>query len=174
MTDSGTPSPTAAPAAQPAATPDAPAQPALWVERTGPRLYTGRSERGGVVHIGGSEAPDTFTPGELLKIALAGCTGLSSDVPFARRLGDDYDAVIHVSGAKDVDEERYPTLVERLEVDLSALEPAAAERLLTVVQRAIDQACTVGRTLTAGTTVELHIESVTGADRSVDAEPSEA
>lgn len=168
MTDPGTPNS----APQPDAAQPAPAQPALWVERTGTRLYTGRSERGGVVRIGGAEAPDTFTPGELLKIALAGCTGLSSDAPFARRLGDDYDAVIHVSGAKDVEEERYARLVERLEVDLSALEPAAAERLLTVVQRAIDQACTVGRTLTAGTTVELHIESVTGADRAVDAQPS--
>lgn len=135
-------------------------EPALWIERTGTRRYVGRSERGGVVEIGGAEAPGTFTPGELLKVALAGCSGLTSDAVLARRLGDDYPATIHVSGRKDLTEDRYPALVERLEVDLSGLDDSARERLLTVVHRAIDQACTVGRTLTTGTTVELSIESV--------------
>lgn len=143
------------PADQPAAD-----QPALWIERTGTRRYVGYSERGGVVQIGGSQADETFTPGELLKIALAACTGLSSDAAFARRLGDDYPATIHVSGVKDAEEDRYPTLVERLEVDLSSLDEAARERLITVVTRAIDQSCTVGRTLKAGATIELDIHSV--------------
>ena len=135
-------------------------QPALWIERTGTRRYVGYSERGGVVQIGGSDADETFTPGELLKIALAACTGLSSDASLARRLGDDYPATIHVSGVKDHDEERYPTLVERLEVDLSSLDEAARERLITVVTRAIDKACTVGRTIQAGAAIELSIHSV--------------
>ena len=139
-------------------------QPALWIERTGTRRYVGYSERGGVVQIGGSEADETFTPGELMKIALAACTGLTSDAPLARRLGDDYAATIHVSGAKNLQEDRYPELVERLEVDLSALDEAARERLITVVTRAIDQACTVGRTLKAGATVELSIRSVDGPE----------
>ncbi|MBI9114638.1 OsmC family protein [Sanguibacter suaedae] len=136
------------------------AQPALHVERTGTRRYVGRSERGGVVELGGADVPGTFTPGELLKIALAGCTAFSSDAPLARRLGDDFESVVHVSGAKDADEERYPELVERLEVDLSGLDEESRERLLTVVRRAIDQACTVGRTLTSGATVSLSIDSV--------------
>ena len=144
------------------ANPDEPApeQPALWIERVGTRRYVGYSERGGVVQIGGAEADETFTPGELLKIALAACTGLTSDAAFARRLGDDYPATIHVSGAKNVAEDRYPNLVERLEVDLSSLDEAARERLVTVVTRAIDQACTVARTLKAGATIELSIHSV--------------
>ena len=139
-------------------------QPALWIERTGTRRYVGYSERGGVVQIGGAEADETFTPGELMKIALAACTGLTSDAPLARRLGDDYAATIHVSGAKDPDEDRYPELVERLEVDLSALDEAARERLITVVTRAIDQACTVGRTLKAGAAIELTVRSVDGPE----------
>ena len=145
----------ASPAPAPAAE-----QPALWIERTGPRRYVGYSERGGIVQIGGSETDETFTPGELMKIALAGCTGLTSDAALARRLGDDYPATIHVSGTKNLDEDRYPELVERLEVDLSALDAAARERLITVVTRAVDQACTVGRTLKTGATVELSIHSV--------------
>ena len=129
----------------------------LWVERTGIRRYTGRSSRGAEVLIGSVTDEGVFTPGELLKIALAGCAGLSSDQPLRRRLGDDYGAVIRVSGPADRDEERYPRLEETLEIDLSGLSAEEKERLLTVVARAIDQVCTVGRTLKAGAEVALEI-----------------
>ena len=129
----------------------------LWVERTGIRRYTGRSSRGAEVLIGSVTDDGVFTPWELLKIALAGCSGLSSDQPLRRRLGDDYPAVIRVSGDADRDAERYPLLQERLEVDLSALTPEERERLLLVVERAIDQVCTVGRTLKSGTEVTVEI-----------------
>ena len=131
----------------------------LWVERTGVRRYTGRSARGAEVLIGSADVEGVFTPGELLKIALGACTGMSSDRPLSRRLGDDYDATIRVSGAADRDNEVYPTLSEVLEVDLSELDAEAAERLLVVVARAIDAVCTVGRTIKAGAQVDLRIET---------------
>jgi uncharacterized OsmC-like protein len=135
----------------------------LWVERTGVRRYTGRSERGAQVLIGSVTDEGVFTPGELLKIALAGCAGLSSDQPLRRRLGDDYPAVIRVSGDADRDEERYPLLTEKLEIDLSGLSAQDRERLLLVVTRAVDQVCTVGRTLKSGTEVSFEIvETDTG------------
>ncbi|MFW0796376.1 OsmC family protein [Gordonia sp. CPCC 205515] len=130
----------------------------LWVERTGTRRYTGRSSRGAEVLVGSEDVEGVFTPGELLKIALAACTGLSSDRPLSRRLGDDYDATIRVSGAADRENELYPELTEILDVDLSELDEDAQQRLLVVVERAIDAVCTVGRTLKAGTTVNLVIE----------------
>lgn len=130
---------------------------ALWVERTGIRRYTGRSDRGAEVLIGSVTDEGVFTPGELMKIALAGCAGLSSDQPLRRRLGDDYPAVIRVAGAADRDEERYPALTEKLEIDLSGLSTADRERLLLVVTRAVDQVCTVGRTLKAGAEVTFDI-----------------
>jgi uncharacterized OsmC-like protein len=129
----------------------------LWVERTGIRRYTGRSDRGAEVLIGSVTDEGVFTPGELLKIALAGCAGLSSDQPLRRRLGDDYPAVIRVSGDANRDEERYPLLEEKLEIDLSGLSAEDRDRLLLVVTRAIDQVCTVGRTLKSGTEVTLDI-----------------
>lgn len=129
----------------------------LWVERTGVRRYTGRSSRGAEVLIGSETDEGVFTPGELLKIALAGCSGLSSDQPLRRRLGDDYEAVIRVSGPADRDQERYPLLEEKLEIDLSGLSAGDRERLLLVVTRAIDQVCTVGRTLKTGTEIRLEI-----------------
>lgn len=129
----------------------------LWVERTGTRRYTGHSSRGAQVLIGGEDVDGVFTPGELLKIALAACSGMSSDQPLARRLGDDYRAVIKVSGAADRDNEVYPLLEEKLELDLSGLTEQEKERLITVVNRAIDAVCTVGRTLKSGTTVTFEV-----------------
>jgi uncharacterized OsmC-like protein len=129
----------------------------LWVERTGVRRYTGYSSRGAEVLIGSEDVDGVFTPGELLKIALAACSGMASDQPLARRLGDDYKAVVKVSGAADREQERYPLLEETLEVDLSGLTDADAERLRIVVNRAIDQVCTVGRTLKSGTQVNFTV-----------------
>ncbi|MFZ3271958.1 MAG: OsmC family protein [Mycobacterium sp.] len=134
----------------------------LWVERTGVRRYTGHSSRGAQVLIGSEDVGGVFTPGELLKIALAACSGMSSDQPLARRLGDDYPATVRVSGAADRDQERYPLLEERLEIDLSGLDDAEKARVLTVVQRAVDQVCTVGRTLKSGTKVTFEVVDVGG------------
>lgn len=129
----------------------------LWVERTGVRRYTGRSSRGAEVLVGSEDVDGVFTPGELLKIALAACSGMSSDQPLRRRLGDDYPATIRVSGPADREQERYPLLAEKLEVDLSGLSADEVKRLLVVVERAIDQVCTVGRTLKSGTEVKFEI-----------------
>ncbi|MFD2793522.1 OsmC family protein [Promicromonospora vindobonensis] len=122
----------------------------LWVERNGTRTYTGFSARGARVEIGPVEAGAVFTPGELLKVALAACAGMSSDKAFSRRLGDDYRTTIRVEDPKDVAEDRYPVLTEKFEIDLSTLDDEDRAKLLTIAQRSIDKACTVGRTLKAG------------------------
>ena len=132
----------------------------LWVERTGPRRYTGYSSRGAQVLVGSEDVAGVFTPGELLKIALAACSGMSSDQPLAHRLGDDYPAVVRVSGAADRDREVYPLLQETLEVDLSGLSDDEKERLSVVVNRAVDLVCTVGRTLKSGTKVTFEVVDV--------------
>ncbi|AOD22730.1 hypothetical protein IM25_14910 [Rhodococcus sp. p52] len=129
----------------------------LWVERTGTRRYTGRSSRGAEVLIGSESVEGVFTPGELLKIALAACSGMASDFPLSRRLGDDYDATIRVSGAADRENEVYPHLEEEMILDLSELDADARDRLIALVERSVDKVCTVGRTLEAGTEVSLTI-----------------
>lgn len=134
-----------------------PADTHLWVERTGIRQYTGRSSRGAEVLIGSIGDEGRFTPGELLKLALAGCSGLSADSPLRRRLGDDVAVTIHVEAPTHPTEDRYPAFREELVVDLSGLEPEARERLLTVVHRAVDEHCTVGRTLDVGATIDLAV-----------------
>lgn len=135
----------------PAVTPS-PTDP-LWVERTGTRTYRGFSARGATVEVGPVEAGAVFTPGELLKVALAACAGMSSDVKFARVLGDDYKVVVRVEDPKDLDEDRYPVLTERFEIDLSGLDEETRNKTLLLAQRSIDRVCTVGRTLKAGALV---------------------
>jgi uncharacterized OsmC-like protein len=132
----------------------------LWVERTGVRRYTGHSSRGAQVLVGSEDVEGVFTPGELMKIALAACSGMSSDAPLSRRLGDDYPATIKVSGPADREQERYPLLEESLDLDLSGLTDAEVARLVTVVSRAIDQVCTVGRTLKSGTKVSFEVTDI--------------
>jgi uncharacterized OsmC-like protein len=129
----------------------------LWVERTGVRRYTGRSSRGAEVLVGSEDVDGVFTPGELMKIALAACSGMSSDQPLRRRLGDDYQATVRVEGPADREQERYPLLAETLEIDLSGLSDDEKARLRTVVERAIDSVCTVGRTLKSGTEVTFEV-----------------
>ena len=129
----------------------------LWVERTGTRRYTGRSSRGAEVRIGSEDVEGVFTPGELMKIALAACSGMSSDFALSRRLGDDYPATVEVSGPPDRELEVYPALAETLRIDLSGLTADEAQRLRTIVNRAVDQVCTVGRTLRSGTEVSFEI-----------------
>jgi uncharacterized OsmC-like protein len=124
------------------------------------RRYTGQSSRGAQVLVGSEDVEGVFTPGELLKIALAACSGMSSDQPLAHRLGDDYRAVVRVSGAADRDREIYPLLAETLELDLSGLPAEDKERLVIVVNRAIDLVCTVGRTLKSGTKVTFEVADV--------------
>jgi uncharacterized OsmC-like protein len=132
----------------------------LWVERTGVRRYTGHSSRGAQVLVGSEDVEGVFTPGELMKIALAACSGMSSDAPLSRRLGDDYPATIKVSGPADREQERYPLLEESLDLDLSGLTDAEVARVVTVVSRAIDQVCTVGRTLKSGTKVSFEVTDI--------------
>ena len=125
----------------------------LWVERNGTRTYTGFSGRGARVEVGPAEAGAVFTPGELLKIALAACAGMSADTKFSRVLGDDFKVTIRVEGPKHETEDRYPELRETFEIDLSSLDDAAREKTLLLAQRSIDRACTVGNTLKAGAVV---------------------
>jgi len=147
----------------PAAVTPSPTDP-LWVEHTRTRTYRGFSARGASVEIGPAEAGAVFTPGELLKIALAACAGMSSDLKFSRVLGDDYAVTVRVEDPKDMDDDRYPVLTERFEIDLSSLDEPTRNKTLLLAQRSIDRACTVGRTLKAGALVPPAVFEQPGSD----------
>ncbi|MGR2753005.1 OsmC family protein [Agromyces arachidis] len=136
------------------------------VARIGPRRWEGLNERGATVQIGGAELDGAhFSPGELLKLALAGCVGLSVDRVAARRLGDDFAMTVWAHGRSDEESNRYQRIGEEVLVDLSVLDDDDRSKLVGIMARAIEKGCTVGRSVEgaidvdteiAGTHVEAH------------------
>ena len=131
----------------------------LWAERVGTRLL----HRPQCPRRAGRDGPGrgrgVFTPGELLKIALAGCAGMSADHAMARRLGRGRAG--HRARGRDQDT---PTTSGTRPCTRNSSSTCPAwtrtrerDRVLTVVRRAIDRNCTVGRTLEHSTDVSLTI-----------------
>ncbi len=138
---------------------DVPAEtPRTWVARQGTRRWVGHNERGGRVEIGPADEPGVFSPGELLRIALAGCVGLTVDAPLERRIGPDGPATVEVDSTVVDGENRYGTLTDRLVVDLSGFDDAARARLFTSLHRAVAGHCTVGRSLEAGVSTTFTVD----------------
>lgn len=129
--------------------------------RIAPRRYEGRNARGARVAIGGAELEgEHFTPGELLKLALAGCVGLSTDRVASRRLGDDYAITVWAHGQSDEASNRYERIAEELVLDLSSLDDAERSKLIDIMQRSIEKACTVGRSVEGAIDVSTEIDGV--------------
>ena len=116
------------------------------VARTGTRTFEGMNERGSTLLIGPREAEVHFTPGELLKLALAGCAGMSADGVAAVRLGDDFEMTVWAHGTSKA-ENRYTRVDEELLVDLSVLDDAERTKLIELMVKAIDRRCTVARSV---------------------------
>ena len=109
---------------EPTRTPEENVSPAraLWAERQGGPEYIAYNGRGAQVRLGRGDAEGVFSPGELLKIALAACTALSTDHVLRSRLGDDFPAVVGVSSTGVEDENRYGHLDVELLLDLAELD----------------------------------------------------
>lgn len=122
----------------------------VWVERTGTRTYTAHNGRGDEIKIGQADEPGRFSPGELLKIALLGCAGMSTDFGISRRLGDDYETVISTSSQSDEQEDRFIRIDENFELDLSGIDEKTKEKLFRIMAQAVDAHCTIARTVTRG------------------------
>ncbi len=127
----------------------------VWAERTGTRQYLGRNARGAEVRVG--MGPGEFSPGELLKIALATCNTLSADHRLAKALGEDFEANVICATLKNEEEERYSDMDVQIVTDLSALTPEQLSTLTERVERAIERGCTVGHTLEKGADLRLHL-----------------
>lgn len=129
--------------------------PTLRVERVGPKTYIGRNERGAEVRIGTHGTDGVFSPGELLKIALAACSAMSAERPVLRRLGAVGPISAGVVSDKAHGENRYATLHTELVLPLAGLPEDERVAYLAIARRAVESGCTVGRTLEAGAHIEL-------------------
>lgn len=131
--------------------------PPITAKRIAPAVYLARHDNGAEVRVGLEGTEATFTPGELLRVAVAACAALSAEHLLVHRLGSDFNATLSVAAVKDMDENRYSTIVTELAADMSELDEDRHAGLIERSLRAIDRLCTVGRTVEAGAVVETHV-----------------
>ena len=137
---------------------DAPTDaPRLVAERTEPGIYVATNDRGGRVRIGAPDARHAFTPGELLQLAVAGCSAISAEANLVHHLGDNFEASLEVGAVKDDGENRYSQVRTSFAPAMADLEPERVEKLVGRLERAIERLCTVGRTLEHGADHHLEI-----------------
>lgn len=127
----------------------------VWVDRVGERSLVGRNRRGVEIPIGKGEGQ--VDPGELLKIALIGCAGMSMDIPTSRRLGEDFALRLWAHGTSDETSNRYEAIHEQIQLDLDGLSADELRRLRAVIDRSIEASCTVQRTVVPGVGVDHEI-----------------
>ncbi|GAB2548744.1 OsmC family protein [Brachybacterium huguangmaarense] len=144
----------------------------VWADRTGRRELVGRNQRGVEIPIGHGEG--RISPGELLKLALIGCAGMSADFTISRRLGDDFPMRLLAHGTSAEESNRYEEIDEEIQLDLSGLDEAGQERLRRLILQAIGVGCTVERTLVADPEIRHGIVDVPARGRVAMPEPSDA
>ena len=124
--------------------------------RIGDGRYKAVNRRGGVLPIGGGDAPD-FTPVELLLAALAGCSAIDVDLITGKRAQPE-EFRVRARGEKVRDEQGNHLTGLRLEFDVVFPDGEAGDRAREVLPRAVaqsrDRLCTVSRTVQLGAPVE--------------------
>ena len=118
----------------------------LWVERNKDGSWDAFSDDG--AHIKFGKGRGVFTPGDLMKIALAGCAALSSQFAIEHTLGDGKGARIVADGTYDADSDAYINFNEQVVVDATdaKLSEEDANKLKERVTRHIEKGCTVKHT----------------------------
>lgn len=129
----------------------------LWVERNKDGSWDAFSDDG--AHIKFGKGRGMFTPGDLMKIALAGCAALSSQFAIEHTLGDGKGARIVVDGTYDADSDAYINFNEQVVVDATdaKLSEEDANKLKERVTRHIEKGCTVKHTYVQETPVRMDV-----------------
>lgn len=129
----------------------------LWVERNKDGSWDAFSDDG--AHIKFGKGRGVFTPGDLMKIALAGCAALSSQFAIEHTLGDGKGARIVVDGTYDADSDAYINFNEQVVVDATdaKLSEEDADKLKERVTRHIEKVCTVKHTYVQETPVRMDV-----------------
>ena len=129
----------------------------LWVERNKDGSWDAFSDDG--AHIKFGKGRGVFTPGDLMKIALASCAALSSQFAIEHTLGDGKGARIVVDGTYDADSDAYINFNEQVVVDATdaKLSEEDADKLKERVTRHIEKGCTVKHTYVQETPVRMDV-----------------
>lgn len=131
----------------------------LWVERSEDGTWEAHSDDGASLKFGRGEG--MFTPVELLQIALAGCTALSSQYAVEHAVCEGAGARVVVNGTYDAEEGTYLRFQEDVTVDATSTKPALNEEnaaaLKERMERHISKGCTVKHTLEKGAAVSVNV-----------------
>ncbi|MBW4720666.1 OsmC family protein [Saccharothrix obliqua] len=125
------------------------------VRRVGVHEFVAENDRGASVRIGRKGAEGSFSPVELLLAATAGCAIVTAETLITRRVGEGLTARaddVRPAGAHDLD-----AIPVTLEYDVSTLTEDQRAALDTAVRRAIEQLCTVSRTIKKAPPTPLHL-----------------
>lgn len=131
----------------------------IWVERLEDGSWQAQSDDGATLKFGKGEGQ--FSPVELMQIALAGCTALSSQYAVEHALGEGKGARVLVNGTYDPEEGTYLRFQEYVTVDATSAKPALndenAKELKERMERHINKGCTVKHTLERGAQVRVTV-----------------
>lgn len=131
----------------------------IWVERLEDWSWQAQSDDGATLKFGKGEGQ--FSPVELMQIALAGCTALSSQYAVEHALGEGKGARVLVNGTYDPEEGTYLRFQEDVTVDATSAKPALndenAKELKERMERHINKGCTVKHTLERGAQVRVTV-----------------
>lgn len=130
----------------------------LWVKKNKDGSWDAFSDDG--AHIKFGKGRGQFTPGDLMKIALAGCAALSSEFAVEHALGEGKGARIVVDGTYDADNDSYINFNEQVMIDATdaSLSEDDVETLKKRVKAHIEKGCTVMHTYERETPVRMDIE----------------
>ncbi|MDO5494525.1 MAG: OsmC family protein [bacterium] len=129
----------------------------LTITRIGEGTYVAHTRSGAELRIAREEDPAGFTPGELLKLALAACNAMSADARLVHALGADFPSQTTVETLKHEEEERYAQFRVTVVAPVQDLGEEEREKLEERAAAAVKKNCTVGRTLGAGATYEFRL-----------------
>lgn len=127
----------------------------LGVRRTGEHTFVGENDRGARVEIGIDGAEGSFTAGELLQLATAACGAVTVESIMTRRLGADTDFGVTASRERKEGAHEFDVIHVGFDVDVSGLDETERARLESIVRHALQEYCTVSRTIEKGTPVKV-------------------
>jgi len=137
----------------------APAHRTVTVSRDPSGAFTAGNVRGGTLTVGDGTG-ESFTPTELLLVAIGACTAIDVATLTARRAEPDvFDVQVDAEKVRDDSGNRLQDLAVTFRVSFpdGAGGNAARELLPEAVRRSHDRLCTVSRTVELGTPVATRV-----------------
>lgn len=121
------------------------------VRRVGEHEFVATNDRGASVRVGRKEQPGSFSPVELLLAAAAGCAAVTAETLITRTV--DGPLVARASDVRPPGVHQLDAVPVVLDFDASGVD----DERLAVIRRAVEQLCTVTRTLKQGADAPLQL-----------------